>query len=280
MTTFTCRSPLTTRRVRLLDKVAAILRRDLLIATRYRAALFIASAGGVLEIAGLYYLSQAIGPGFRPEGMNSYPFLLVGTGFYTFLLMGISCFVSSIQEAQQAGTLEVLMTSSTNPATLVLLSAISSFGGKGLTFLLYLAAGLLISGAHFGHPSFLPFCCVLGLSLAIAVAIGMGTAAMQLTVRKGSAIVWLLGSAVWLLAGAMFPVSALPPWLQIVARFIPMTHSLTAMRMALFTGGFTMPLLKELSVLAGFAILLLPVSLAFFSAALRRARLLGTLCYS
>jgi len=39
--------------------------------------------------------------------------LLVGTGFYTFLLMGVHAFLQTVQEAQQTGTLEVLMTTST-----------------------------------------------------------------------------------------------------------------------------------------------------------------------
>jgi ABC-2 type transport system permease protein len=266
--------------VPLLDKIAAVLRRDFLTAARYRAALFIAVASAVLEIAGLYYLSKAIGPAFRPDGMDSYPFLLVGTGLYTFLLMGISSFLSAIQQAQQAGTLEVLMTTSTDPSVLLLLSAISSFAGNGFTFLVYLLGGLVISGARLGPASFFPACLVLAFSVAIAIALGVGAAAVQLAVQKGSAIVWLLGSAVWLLTGAMFPISALPPWLRNVAMFIPMTHALNAMRMALFNGGFSAPLLREIVTLAAFAVLLLPVSLLLFAETLRRARLNGTLSYS
>lgn len=268
------------RMLRLLDKTWAVLRRDFLIATRYRAALFVTLAGGMVEIAGLYFLSTAIGPGFRPEGMDSYSFLLVGTGLYTFLLMAISSFLSAIHDAQQAGTLEVLMTTSTSPSMLLLLSAISSFAGNGVTFLAYLVAGLLLAGTRLGQMIILPCCAVMGLSIGIAAAIGIATAGVQLMVQKGTGIVWLLGSAAWLLTGAMFPVSALPHWLQNVALLIPMTHSLTAMRIALFSGGFPTSLLRELMILAVFAVVLLPVSLWFFTAALRRARLNGTLAYS
>jgi ABC-2 type transport system permease protein len=263
----------------LLDKLSAVVRRDLLIARRYRSGLVLAVAGGVLEIAGLYYLSKAIGPGFRPDGMDSYPFLLVGTGLYTFILMGVSSFMSTIQEAQQAGTLEVLMTTPTGGSTVLLLSAISSLAGKGLTFSIYLTGGLVLAGVRFAHVSLLPACIVLVLSFAIAAALGMGTAALQLLTQKGSAILWLLGSAVWMLAGAMFPISVLPRWLQFVSLAIPMTHALTAMRLTLISGGLPAGLLNEIAVLAGFALLLLPLSLVLFEKALRYARRTGSLSY-
>ena len=76
-----------------LDKMLAILRRDLLTAIRYRSGFLITAAGTAAELAAFYYLSRAIGPSFRPEGMDYFPFVLVGTGFYTFWLLGISAFL-------------------------------------------------------------------------------------------------------------------------------------------------------------------------------------------
>lgn len=267
------------RIVSLLDKVAAVLRRDLLTAIRYRAALFVAAAGAVLEIAGLYYLSRAIGPGFRPDGMESYPFLLVGTGLYTFLLMGISSFLSTVQEAQQAGTLEVLMTTCTTAPVLLLLSATSSFAGRGAAFLIYLGGGLIISGMRLGQANIAAAICVICISVALAVAIGIGAAGIQVAIQKGSGAVWLLGSGAWLLTGAMFPVSALPRWLQTVAALIPMTHAINAMRLALFSGALTSGFYRELITLTAFTLLLFPCSVLFFSHAVRRARLSGSLSY-
>ncbi len=272
--------PRSTRLLRLLDKVGALLRRDTLVALRYRSGMAMAGIGGAVELAGLFYLSRAIGPGFRPEGMASYPFLLVGTGLYSFLLLGISCFSSAIQGAQQTGTLEVLMTTPTGGSTLLLVSGLSSLAGRSLTFSIYLVAGLLLAGVRLQPGSVLACCLVLVLSLAIAAALGLGTAALQLLTQKASAVLWLLGSAVWMLTGAMFPVSVLPHWLQCVSLAIPMTHALTAMRLALFHPGISGGLLRESAVLAAFAVLLLPAGLLLFEDALRRARRTGSLSYS
>src|SRR5438270_6237888 len=109
------------------DKVAAIVRRDLLTALRYRSAFLITIAGAIAELAAFYFLARAIGPSFRPEGVAYFPFLVVGTGFYTFLIMSINSFVAVVQEAQHSGTLEVMLTTATPAPQLVILSTISSF---------------------------------------------------------------------------------------------------------------------------------------------------------
>src|SRR5258708_13963178 len=99
-----------------LDKLHAILRRDLLTAVRHRSGFVVTLVGVFTELAAFYFLSRAIGPGFRPNGVEYFPFLLVGTGFSTFFVMSPHPFLTSLQEAQQTGTLEVLMTTSTAPA--------------------------------------------------------------------------------------------------------------------------------------------------------------------
>ena len=120
-----------------LDKLHAILRRDLLTAIRYRSGFVVTLVGGLTELAAFYFLSRAIGPGFRPNGNEYFPFLLVGTGLYTFFVMSAQSFLSAVQEAQQTGTIEVLMTTSTNPAELVILSSISAFAGNLFNLLVY-----------------------------------------------------------------------------------------------------------------------------------------------
>src|SRR5450755_1583553 len=143
-----------------LDKLYVILRRDLLTAIRHRSGFVVALAGVFTELAAFYFLSRAIGPGFRPDGVAYFPFLLVGTGVYTFFVMSAQAFLSAIQEAQQTGTLEVLMTTSTPPAELVILSSVSAFTGKLVNLLVYLFAGVAVFRASI-HVNFLSCAAVL-----------------------------------------------------------------------------------------------------------------------
>jgi len=263
----------------LLDKIFVILRRDLLTAIRYRTGFMVTVAGTAAELAAFYYLSRAIGPSFRPDGMDYFPFVLVGTGFYTFLVMGINAFLLVVQEAQQTGTLEILVTTPTPAPVLVLLSAFSAFAGNTVQLVFYLGAGLLLFGAPLPNPNIIGCMLVFMLSLLTAVALGILAAALQLAIQKGSALVWLLGSGVWFMTGTLFPVATLPPALRVVSQLIPLTHSLDAMRMALLEGASFAALGREIMILSIFSLILLPFSLLVFSHTLRRARLHGTLSF-
>ena len=264
---------------RTLDKLLAVARRDLLTVIRHRSGFLIVGGGALAEVAAFYYLARAVGPQYRPEGVEYFSFLLVGTGFYTFLVMGINSFLVIVQEAQQTGTLEVLMTTSTPPPMLVVLSAMSAFAGNMMQLVFYLGAGLLVFRAPFGHVN-VPGCVVvLTLSLTVAVGLGILAAALQIAIQKGSMLVWVLGSGAWFMTGTLFPVASLPKPLQILAGMIPITHSLAGMRLALLQGADFSALAQPIKMLALFTVILVPFSLTVFSYTLRRARLQGTLSF-
>jgi ABC-2 type transport system permease protein len=262
---------------RLIDKLVAVARRDLLTAVRHRGGFMVFGAGAFAEAAAFYFLSRAIGPAFRPDGMDYFPFLLVGTGLYTFLVMGINSFLVTVQDAQHTGTLEVLMTTPTQPPILLLLSAVSAFAGNSLQFLFYLGVGVLCFHASFRHINAVAFAAVFGLSLLVALSLGIFAAALQLSIQRGSLLVWFLGSGAWFLTGTLFPVTSLPQPLQTLGKIIPITHSLEGMRMVLLQGSNAAALKGPVGMLALFSVVLLPTSVAAFSYTLRRARYEGTL---
>jgi ABC-2 type transport system permease protein len=261
-----------------LDKLLAVLRRDLLTAIRHRSGFIVTLVGVFTELTAFYYLSRAIGPGFRPDGVAYFPFLLVGTGLYTFFVMSAQAFLSVVQEAQQTGTLEVLMTTSTSPAELVVLSSISAFAGSLTNLLVYLFAGVAVFRAAI-HANLFSCLVVLVLSLALALALGIFAATVQVAFQKGAALVWLLGSGLWFLSGTMFAVQSLPQPLAILARSLPLTYAIDGMRGALLEGRSIAAMAPALTALALFAVVLLPLALGALSLSLRRARQCGTLSF-
>lgn len=80
----------------------------------------------------------------------------------------------------------------------------------------------------------------------------------------------------WFLAGALFPITALPGFLTWVAKFLPLTHGLALMRYGLLQdarglhaiwgqGSTTTMAALSLAVVAGFALLLTAASIRVFS---------------
>jgi ABC-2 type transport system permease protein len=261
-----------------LDKLYAIFRRDLLTSIRHRSGFVVTMVGVLTELAAFYFLSRAIGPGFRPEGVAYFPFLLVGTGVYTFFVMSAQSFVNAIQEAQQTGTLEVLMTTATAPAELLILSSASAFAGNLVNLLVYLFAGVAVFRAGV-HANLYSCAAVMLCSLAIALALGIVAATLQVAFQRGAALLWLLSSGVWFLSGTMFPVESLPRPLELLARAIPLTYAIDGMRRALLDGQPLTAIAPTLLILAIFGAILLPLALACLSLSLRRARQNGTLSF-
>lgn len=262
----------------ILDKAAATLKKDALTALRYRNGFVMNAVSPLLQLATFYYLSRAVGSGFRPEGMPYFVFLLVGTGFSTFLLAGSHGFLRSIQEAQQTGTLEILMISSTRPAVLCVLTALSAFAGAFMQLLIYASLGIVLFARNI-HIAVLPALGIFILSVIVAASLGMAAAGLQISAQKGSALLWALGSASWLLSGTLFPIAALPAPFRIASNLLPFTHALTGMRMAMQPSSSWFALRNEIEALLLVALVLMPIGVGFFSWTVRRARQLGTLSF-
>ena len=77
----------------------------------------------------------------------------------------------------------------------------------------------------------------------------------------------------------MYPISILPRPLQILARLIPVSYSLEGMRAALLGGSGLRELAPSIGALLLFAVVLIPASFGFFSWAVRRTKITGTLTH-
>lgn len=258
------------------QKLAVVLRRDLLVALRLRGGAA-AVVSLFFEIAGLYYLARSVGAGYRPEGVDYFAFATVGTAFVTFLMAGMGSFVHVIQEFQAAGMLEVILNSRTSPGSVICFNAAPSLVRYGLTLIItFLTAYALLSGSA---PDFNPLSAVVVfvLSVALIAILGLIAAAVQIVLRKGTAILWLAGSAAWLLSGTMYPVGALPHSLQMMARLVPVTYAIDAFRGAVLKGASLSDLRAELFALGLLIVTLGPASLFILDRSMRIARRHGLL---
>ena len=118
---------------------------------------------------------------------------------------------------------------------------------------------------------------MLALALLAHLPIGIVSAGFLLVFKRGDPLTPLVGSLSALLGGVYFPLAVLPGWLQSVSFFLPFTHALEGLRQAVLNGRSLSELGTQVAVLGIFALVLLPVSLAVFSYAVRQAKRLGTL---
>ncbi len=100
-----------------------------------------------------------------------------------------------------------------------------------------------------------------------------------MVIKRGDPVTWIFTSLSWLLGGVIYPISILPDWLQKFSHLLPITYCLEGMRLALLKGLSTSALLPDISVLALFSVVLLPLSVGLFGYAVKRAKIEGSLTH-
>ncbi|CAN5750476.1 ABC transporter permease [soil metagenome] len=264
-----------------LGKMPAFFRRDLLSSWSYRMAFFGEWISLFLQVLVFGFVSRLI----RPETMPSYggervdylAFVAVGLAITSFMQLGLGRVVSAIRQEQLMGTLEAILMTPTTPSTIQLGSVAWDLLYVPLRTVVFFGLVSGVLGVNMTWSGLLPSLVVLLAFIPFIWGLGVISAAGVVTFRRGTTIVGIGGILLTLASGAYFPVNVLPDWLQLVARYNPITICLDTMRSALLGGtgwegvwttvGFTLPA----------AAVVLVVGTTSFNIALRRERRRGSL---
>jgi len=265
-----------------LRKIASFFLRDLAIARSYRVVFVFELAETLLGVAAFYYLSRFIEvPAFertQPAG-GYFAFAIVGFAFFDYLTVALNAFDSSLDEARRNGTLEYLLVTQTSLPVILAGSAIYPFVILSLRTAVYLGWAVALFGFPVAQANWVGAALVLAASVLAFAGLGVLSAGYTLLFKRGNPVKWLFLGVAGLVSGIMYPVTVLPAALQAVARLVPVTYSLEGMRAALLQDASLVSLWPSLRALLLFALVLLPVSLAVFSWALRRTKITGTLTH-
>lgn len=260
----------------------AFLRRELLEASRYRAAFLTRVLGVAFGACSLYFFSRFVSTSASPHlaayGGEYLAFGLCGLVAAELQQVGVQSLANRVRMAQLMGTLEAQLQTPA-PVWLVLgaypVYELSVAVGRGALYLV--GAGLVLGVEYQVQP----------LTLAIAVpllvvcfgGLGLVSAATIMVTRRSNPIAAVLGGASALLSGVVYPVSVLPGWLVDLGQLLPLTHGLEVLRRGLLAGTGPAALAGPLGALAIFAVVFLAVGLLLFGWALARAREDGSLSH-
>ena len=266
----------------LMRLIGAFLKRDFQTETSYRLS-FLMSLGGIFITAFTYYflaqlLGESVAPLLEPYGGDYFAFALIGVAFASYFTLGLGAFARAIRQAQMTGTLEAMMMTPTPVSAIVLGSAAWSYVFTTFRVLVYLALGVLL-GMELGEANYLGGLAALLIAIVAFASIGVIAASVIMVIKRGDPVTALLSSAAVLVGGVFYPIEVLPDWLQVIARLIPITYALRAMRLSLLSGASWVELAPDLLVLAAFAVVLFPLSLFVFRRAVEWARGEGSLAH-
>lgn len=264
-----------------LRKVAAFVRRDLLVLLSYRTALFSDWFGLLLQVAIFSFVARMVDPDVLPSFGGTRPsyleFVAVGIGVGAFTQIGLSRVSAAVRQEQLMGTLDSVLA---QPVGL----GVVQFGSVAFDLLytpLRIAAFLALSSVLFDldlrAAGFGPAAAVTVVFLLVMWGVGVGAGAAVLTFRRGAGMVTattLLASAA---SGAYFPVALLPAWSRGIVERNPIALELEGVRAAVLGEAGYADLLPILGQLAPMAVITLTLGFAALRAALRRELRRGTL---
>ncbi len=259
----------------------AFLQRDWRIERSYRLA-FLLQLGQMLFSAGVFYFLGELVNGLNLRGLRAYggdyfAFVLIGLAMRGYFSTALNGFSQSIRTEQTTGTLEAMLTTPARLESLI-------FGAAGWAYLmttvqlgLYLGLGAALGRLHLGAANLGAAALTLALSLVTYSSLGVLAASFIMLYKRGNPVTWIFQAVSDFLGGMYYPVEVLPSLLQFAAAFLPVTYSLRAMRLALLQNAPWSVLWPDLGALAAFALLSLPLGMAAFRYAVRRARVEGSL---
>lgn len=254
--------------------------RDMRTASSYRIGFLLTIGGSILNILGVFFLSQAVGNSLAAPidryGGGYFGFAVIGVAFTSFMAVGLTGAASRIREGQMMGTLELMLLSPNRLGVLLVSSTLWNLALATVALVLYLVAGAVL-GMDLSRANLLAAGASAGVAMVAFTGLGLISASIVIVVKQGNPVSLVVGLASVLLAGVLYPPSVLPGWLQGIGQVLPLTHALELLRRSMLGGEGLQALWPPFLSLALLAALYLPIGLLACSHAVRIAQTDGSL---
>jgi ABC-2 type transport system permease protein len=188
---------------------------------------------GTVAVPVLVFLG--LGRLMRGEATPSSPeeaFIRSGLPVFAALLMAISAVVSLVTVIaiyREGGILKRLRATPLHPATILVAHVLVKLLFTALTLALFVAAG-----RRYYAPDtpiqVMRFAVALLFTTASLLSVGFVIASVVPTARFAQPLAGVLFYPMVALSGLFFPLSLLPPWLETVARALPLTYAVSLLQ--------------------------------------------------
>ncbi len=181
-----------------------------------------------------FLIGSGLGNSFR--GSNYLIYLFPGTLVMIVLFTAIFSTISIIEDRRE-GFLQSVLVAPIAPASVALGKIL---GGAMIAFLQSMIFVIIapMLGASFTFLGFVFLLAILFLSAFGLTGLGFLIAWKMDSTQGFHSVMNLFLMPMWFLSGSLFPVEGAPMWLKCVMLFNPLTYSVTAVRMGLFSGNF------------------------------------------
>jgi ABC-2 type transport system permease protein len=255
------------------------LKRDAIIAWSYKVDMIFQVMIRLLLIVLFYFLLRSLP---IPQSVSAFPggvfpSIMIGVAFSDCVSVSVSVFAKQIREAQMTGSLEITLMSPVPLPLVLIYSSLWAYSFSALRFVFYLFVGSTMMGVNLSRADWLAALTVLVLTDVCFMGLGILLSSGVILFKRGDNLTVLMGDLLLFSSGVFFPIAVLPPLAQTLARLVPFTPALAAMRAALLTGASISKLLPDLRMLGIFTVVTMALGLFCFMSAVSSARKHGTL---
>jgi ABC-2 type transport system permease protein len=254
----------------------AVMRRDLHVYLSYRTRLVSQVLTALFSLTLFYYVSRLV----HVNGFNSHKayfgFVVVGIALISVLYSSFSI-PELVRQELIAGTFDRLLLSPFGAIRSVIAMSLFPMVFSFLIATLTLMLGCVIFGLQL-HWATVPLAVPVMLLVLLAfLPFGVLFAALTVVVKQGNVGTSWVIALLSIIGGLYFPVSLLPHWLQTAAKLQPFTAATDLLRHLLVNSSLGESPQTALLKLAGFAAVLLPISIIVLGRAIRLGQRRGTI---
>ncbi|MCP4650962.1 MAG: ABC transporter permease [PVC group bacterium] len=262
-------------------KIFALLKKDLLIETSYKLS-FILNIFGVFVFLLVYFFidkmfNSEITEHLKEFGVNYFSYVLLSMAFFSYIGVGIGSFTERIRDEQTMGTLESLLLTPTRIGIILASMALWNLIFATFNACIYICLGAFLFHIDFTNANLLSAGVILLLTIICFSSLGILSASFIIVFKRGNPVAWIINNLEGLLGGVFFPITVMPPFLQMLAKLLPITYAIRAMELAVYQNYSLAQLSNEWGALLIFSIILIPLSFGSFQYALKKARKQGSL---
>jgi ABC-type polysaccharide/polyol phosphate export permease len=261
-------------------KLGAFFRRELLAASHDRLSHVSDWAATAVGIAMFALIGRIVDPSRLPAVNGYHPtyleFAAVGIVIGAFVQVSMGRVARAIEEEQSRGTLESVLATPTATPTIFLGCVTYDLVYVPLRMVCLFIVLVLAFGLNYHAGGIAPAALYLVAFLPFVWGLGMVSAAITLTFRRGAGVFTIMITTLMLSSGIYFPLAVLPQAASVIAPLNPIWIVSQGMRDSLLGLGWSAVDLKIL-VLPIVSLVTLSAGLAAIRLSLRREREKGSL---
>ncbi len=255
---------------------AAVMRRDLTVYLTYRTRLVSQALTAIFSLTLFYYVSRLVHVSGFASPASYFGFVVVGIALVSVLY---SCFsvAEIVRQELVAGTFDRLLLSPfgaiRSVVAMTLFPLLYSFVIAALT----LGVGWAVFGLEL-HWATVPLSIpAMALALLAFMPFGLLFAALTVATKQGNVGTSWVIALISIVGGLYFPITLLPEWAQTAAKLQPFTPATELLRHLLVDSPQATPAAVAIAKIAGFAVVLLPLSTYALYRAIRLGQRRGTI---